>query len=159
MNKAAIIATADAILAACDPKSDTKLGFNMEQYKGELGECVDRTGHGCKTTACIAGWALVAHGKRLLIDDDETGEKAQKILGLETDDAHALFCSYTCLSNDSNSISPLQAVATLYHLAATGKVDRDAKFKPAKSPAKPTPRKAAGKNKPAAKKIAVKKPH
>lgn len=118
MNKANVLAVADAIERHAFPK----LGFNMGAYVEPSGYWTpDRSGHNCKTVACVAGWTIaVKEGHAITSWSWSRRIAAGNFLGLDMEEADCLF-NPTDLS-DWESIKPKQAVATLRRLARTGKV-------------------------------------
>ena len=84
--------------------------------------------HGCNTPSCIAGHCVSRKGwKKIGIGVVKKGEKigsvnktAGDILGLEKELADRLF---TSLPYIEGTPTPLDAAATLRHLAETGEVD------------------------------------
>lgn len=134
MNKDKILAVADAIeKLAVNGNPIPGLGFNMAGWAAEVDEegpqFIDRSKHGCGTTACIAGWtvaleARVTPAKLMNIGNIEIAEMAEQILGLDSYTATALFYSYGRNRNlEMEEITPEEAVAVLRNLAETGDVD------------------------------------
>lgn len=116
MNKDNVLKVADAI----ENHSIPDLGFNMGGYILPAdAETPDLSGHNCGTIGCIAGWAAsVAKGS--IIDDDASGDKAGKFLGLSGFQRMELFVPSGWLDNN---VTSSKAVAVLRHLAETGEVD------------------------------------
>lgn len=126
MNVENILKVADAI----EQHSIAELGFNMGLFQGFGGQFYDHTGHNCGTTACIGGWANAIQSKTLVEAGDLTEADARNFLGLSPAKASDLFYARNypenLISPDEDyfiGITAEQAVATLRHLAATGKVD------------------------------------
>ena len=148
MNVERIIELADHI----DRSTVPGLGFNLAAwvYNRNVNSSIglpDHSGHGCGTTACIAGWAVALYGAagEVLNPTDQDvldgglrrvstartafrksggsyRERGQQLLGLSELQACDLFgLNGTPQRNDN--VTKEQAVATLLHLAKTGKVD------------------------------------
>lgn len=93
------------LVAACIEKANeaerSALGFNMTSYCSAAGRD-DKLGHGCGTTACIAGWTLFAFGwsvKKMQKQVAKYGQHsikpiAAKVLGLTNKEADQLFIPY-----------------------------------------------------------------
>lgn len=122
MNVENILKVADAI----EQHSISELGFNMAITIKEGTSLVDRTGYNCNTVACIAGWAVVIDRglKEALVvaRNMETCDTALEILDISEEDGDDLF---TPPGYGKGEHTPVQAVRTLRHLAATGEVDWD----------------------------------
>lgn len=126
MNVENILKVADAI----ENHEIEWLGFNMAGFcKPSSDLDPDRSGHGCGTVACIAGWGAAVAGipRNDLEADFDAEDVASKFMGLRMDQAddlfyaksHPLFSKYTTWTK----ISQGEAVAVLRNLAATGEVD------------------------------------
>ena len=124
MNKTKIRKVAVALLngTLATRKRGEKIGFNLAPfyYKSE-GEMVhiDRTGHGCGSTACIAGWAHFLEGGRAK-NASTISMHAREILGLDIERAEQLFAP---MDINRSAVTPQQAAFVLFNLAETGKVD------------------------------------
>ena len=105
------------------------LGFNMGDWFNRING-TDYSNHGCKTVACIGGWANVLQISTA--EDDYSREKslpesiwdtelAREWLGLSEEQAKALF--YPAGYIDPLIYSLPRAVAALRHLVATGEVN------------------------------------
>ena len=113
MNVENILKVADAI----EQHSIPDLGFNMAEWHSKAYEdAPDRSGHDCGTVACIGGWteAVLNNGKEF-----PSWEDVGACLGLGAIDSEQLFFGNGC--NTRTTLA--QAVRTLRHLAATGKVN------------------------------------
>ena len=139
MNRENILAVANAI----ETHSIPDLGFNMGWHIGSLADdpnntaMVDRSGNGCGTVACIAGYAnVIATGeKNTSFLTDVEFDSAADWLGLDHYDADELFYAKTITESrwedgeialaprSLSSIDATEAVAVLRHLADTGIVD------------------------------------
>jgi hypothetical protein len=87
MNKDRMLMLADILDLAAVPENKPKIGFNMSAIVSGMTE--DKSGHGCGTSCCIAGWALAAFGTKVEREDILGGrypynasERACKLLGL-----------------------------------------------------------------------------
>ena len=108
MNVENILKVADAI----EQHSIPDLGFNMRRWRFRFRNGInDKSGHHCKTCACIGGWTEALF----------PGVAAHKSLGLLSLKVHALF--YPDAAPRAYDATPSQAAAVLRHLAATGEVD------------------------------------
>lgn len=125
MNRENILKVADAI----EQHSIPDLGFNMADF---LGTYEDRTGHGCGTTACIAGWGhAIIHGtydaEFTYVDPDEIagwlGISHVPACNLFYADNHPLNARDSSGRSWFDEITPKTAVSVLRHLAETGEVD------------------------------------
>ena len=117
MNKANILRIADAI----EKHEIEDLGFHMAAFH-ITGIYADLSGHGCKTTACIAGWTLsLLKPKWEDLNAHDIEQGARSILGLDQEQAEDLFYLPDYMSR--NSVTAKQAARTLRHLAETGEVD------------------------------------
>ena len=118
MDKENILKVADAI----EQHSIPGLGFNMNVLHFQYHE--DKSGYGCGTCACIAGWACAIGNIT-----PPSFEAAANFLGLDiNNEGDELFWA-----GDFNlgRIELPQAVAALRHLAATGEVDWERALQPA----------------------------
>jgi hypothetical protein len=116
MNVENILRLADAI----EKRSIAGLGFNMMNWIDTT--LPDVAGHPCGTAACIAGWAYILNTGRMQEHSDEPlWVTAQKLLGLDVEDADNLFEPGN--PDTWADITDQQAVRTLRHLAATGEVN------------------------------------
>ena len=125
MNVERINAVADAI----EQHSVPGLGFNMNYFRAEfvadMEPTADKTGQECGTVACIAGWAHTI-GKT-----EDTFSAAAEWLGLDPwfgpiGTSEQLFLASNAPDEPQYKLdqtTAAQAVRTLRHLAATGKVD------------------------------------
>jgi len=125
MNRENILAVADAIEAAARPEAKPEIGFNMARYFAFL---PDQTGHGCRTTACIAGWALLVRDgatRATVLDAGTVQTEARDWLGFSDEDDFAAQSLFGVGNGDeaNGAITPAHAVAVLRHLAETGGVD------------------------------------
>lgn len=109
MNTERILALADVIEAGRDD-----LGFNQRFYCAK-GIAQDKSGHGCRTTACIAGWAKFLESGS---PDGASRNTAAKWLGLDYVTSHQL-------TKKGFNANNKQAARTLRHLAETGFVNWD----------------------------------
>ncbi len=117
MNKRNILKVAKAI----EQHSKRTLGFNMSLYFSD--GLPDKSGHHCRTTACVAGWTIaVAKPRKRRVWYNRLVDDASEFLGLDLGTAEDLF-----LVGESRqmlaSVLPFEAVAVLRHLAKTGRVD------------------------------------
>lgn len=87
MNKDRMLILADILDLAAAPESQPKIGFNMGAIVSSFRN--DKSGHGCGTNCCIAGWALAAFGTRderqqILKGEypPQASERACELLGL-----------------------------------------------------------------------------
>lgn len=133
MNKDRILLLADAI----EQHSIPDLGFNMADYKREDATWPDQSGHDCKTTACIAGWAVEVFEPETFDGLSFRGggfhQAAQSLLNLSRTDADALFLGegrdgenllhYEDTKFDFTEVTPTQAARVLRTFVETGKVD------------------------------------
>lgn len=133
MNVENILKVADAI----ENRQIAWLGFNMRSWYAhkqddEFGvPYKDNSGHNCGTVACIAGWASAVElgaeaFSKIITDTREDGRmliglnlltSPEEYLGLSDGQRTSLF------HGAHGDTSSDQAVRTLRHLAATGKVD------------------------------------
>lgn len=132
MNAELILKVADAIEAAILPTADPLIGFNMGVWvEGGLPPDRDRTGHGCETCGCIAGWtALVgdALNEEELLElewkargaDVYVYDRAKDLLGLTPAQAANLFAPNLEVIYDT--VTAEDAVATLRDFARTGEI-------------------------------------
>lgn len=130
MNKVNILKVADTIERHMKSGKPFKgVGFNMMDLCGD-----GRPDHidDCKTTACIAGWACLVSGKaksaRGLKRIAYIDEAAAKFFGLPSFEANVLFFPRDVWCLNVLDKTPRQAVATLRHLARTGKVNWRARY-------------------------------
>lgn len=114
MNRENILRVAAEIEHAAKPRSRPKLGFNMQAVFMQTSETFpDKTGHDCKTAACIKGWVITLFPK----------VEANEALGLTERQSKALFLPRSKTGDHwFRDASPAEAVATLRRLARTGKV-------------------------------------
>lgn len=126
MNKENILKVADAI----EHHSIPWLGFNMASFCMTAGGMnPDRSGHGCGTVACIAGWGAAVSGtpKETLLGDFDADDVAKEFMALSNDQCNDLFYakSHPKFSRGGlwTYIPQDQAIRTLRHLAETGEVD------------------------------------
>lgn len=87
MNKDRMLVLADILDLAAAKESKPKIGFNMSAIVS--GVIDDKSGHGCGTSCCIAGWAVAAFGTEKDRQDilagrypENASENACKLLGL-----------------------------------------------------------------------------
>lgn len=111
MNRANVLAVAQAIEDAAKPDAKPKLGFCMAVFVyPSSDDKPDMTGHACETVACIAGW-----GEYVFPD-------AEDVFGLSDYD-HEELTQPTGWCSEPREFPPARAVAVLRHLADTGVVD------------------------------------
>lgn len=107
-----------------------EVGFNMRTYGNRSGDYTDRSGRGCGTVACVAGWAIALfslNGRGQAVKEQRVGSAGWKgafftasdLLGLDDMTASALFQPETVAWY---KITPAIAAKTLRHLAKTGEV-------------------------------------
>ena len=115
MNKERVLALADAIEQHTLP-----IGFNMRDFFAE--HIPDMSGHGCGTTACIAGWAAMLSGRK---DDCTSGYAAESVATewLEISERTAAHLFYGEGQAHRERASARDAVRTLRRFAETGRVD------------------------------------
>lgn len=73
--------------------------------------------HKCGTAACIGGWAIALFQPNTKVSD-VLAYMAAPLLGINDEDAHALFYSFT-----NSRITPIQAAGVIRNFVATGYVD------------------------------------
>lgn len=114
MNVENINKVADAI----EQRSIPNLGFNMQSWRSNDRDLrYDKTGHKCGTTACVGGWC-----EAVFFGGEDTCEaEIRKVLDISYDQSEELFYGMGVAMD----ATPAQAVRTLRHLAATGKVRWD----------------------------------
>ena len=146
MNIGNILKVADAIEGATVPD----LGFYMGAWIGKDGDA-DRSGRGCGTTACVAGWAFVVeNGFEPREYEDNVCAIAAQYFGLDSDTADCLFVPTADWLDKDNwdpetfrfpitDATPEEAARVLRNLAITGKVDWEAAMKPADPAMPPLP--------------------
>ena len=123
MNVENILKVADAI----EQHSIPDLGFNLGWWLCDGEE--DRSGHGCRTTACIAGWAIAVRDgggmpEQRPLNFDWLNE-AGDFMGLPNESDRSGYDPIRAdlmLSIEEHR-TPSEAAAVLRHLAATGEVD------------------------------------
>lgn len=127
MNTENILAVADAI----EQHTISWLGFNMNTFMYDALFFEDKSGYGCGTCACVAGWtaAVATSATEPKEAYDWSFIRAADWLGLNDDEqiAQLFYASNHPKAEHGvgplNDLSPRQAVRTLRHLAATGEVD------------------------------------
>lgn len=129
MNKERLLLVADAI----EKSSVRGLGFNMAAYFGYGWIYRDRSGHDCKTTACVAGWTVAVMEDCKDVTGDGTGVAYLRLrdaydfpsvaaalyLDLTHHQAHALFLEY----DTAAWITPAVAARCLRVFAETEQID------------------------------------
>lgn len=91
------------------------IGFNMAAWREPVhGDVIDRTGHHCKTVACIGGTVDI-----LFLTGTDRGRENK--LGLSPDQFLRLVAPMD--AHPWRDITPAHAVSVLRHLAETGEVD------------------------------------
>lgn len=119
MNIPRLLELADAIEHAT--LAAQGIGFNMSDWVSTCDD--DMSGHSCKTTACIAGWAVELFTmKRILPETCE--DIAAEVLGLDDyETQEALFYAGNIKASEMDDITNTHAATVLRHLAKTGEVD------------------------------------
>lgn len=121
MNRENVLKVADAI----EKHSIPDLGFNMAAYL--TSNEPDKSGHGCGTVACIAGWAFEVSTNRRPVDwHDDVDGVAAAFFGIDARTAEKLFVPLADVRATFFPLlhaEPRHAVAVLRHLAETGEVD------------------------------------
>ena len=125
MNVENILKVADAI----EQHSIPDLGFNLAWWFSPEGRpSDDRSGHGCGTTACIAGWAVAVRDGG--VPHDRPGSfdwlnEAGDFMGLPSPDVEEVYdpTRAALMLTLDETVTPVRAAAVLRHLAATGEVD------------------------------------
>lgn len=101
-------------------------GFDMRSYMDPYAEC--------GTTCCIAGAALAFNrgARRVFAEDGDPVDQAGAILGLNFNEARALFHAFNCPRgsqyntsqwHEFSEITPDWAARTIRHFLATGDVN------------------------------------
>lgn len=139
MNRKNLLRLADFI----EQHKAKSVGFNMSTYADDDSHPdSDRSGHECKTVACIAGHGfLLAEGYRKItrdrasrmawgfpgVYDDNAGSAfsvSKEFLDLTEDEAREMFVMYNYFGSTSmDDITAGDAVKLLRNAAETGKVD------------------------------------
>lgn len=106
---------------------DMEVGFNMSRFASDSE--ADKLNHKCKTTGCIAGWAIALTDPEFFIgsiryESPAPDQEAQDILKLTTLQAAELFYG-SPTGTDLHKVKPIQAARTIRHLLKTGKVEWD----------------------------------
>jgi len=91
-------------------KAKPVVGFNMADFVETA--LPDQSDHHCQTTACMAGWTVMAFGRKsekelLNMSNDVIFGKAKKLLDLNTDQALHLFIP---CDQDMHNMTPADAV-------------------------------------------------
>lgn len=124
MNKERILQLADALAAsACPIIAGKRLGFDMENFWNDsFGH--DRTGQGCGTVGCIAGWAAALFDPGACPSGSVQGSIfliGRKALGLDFKTAYCLFTPDDMQIN-YRAVTPAVAAQVLRTLVETGYV-------------------------------------
>ncbi len=125
MNTENLLRVADAI----EKHEIDWLGFNMCAYAAD-DLVLDRSGHKCGTTACVAGWAFaVQHpgidSRALCCGGLRIETEATSFLGLKDEERDELFGN-TPKGISFGSATTEHAVRTLRYAAEHGRIDWDA---------------------------------
>lgn len=100
--------------------------FNMGQWHGD-DEVLAEPIHGCKTSACIGGWACDLFGLDYRRAEEDSGQLAALYLGLSPDQRRDLFIPHVVHPTmgyiDPEVITLPEAIETLDEFLATGEID------------------------------------
>lgn len=128
MNIDHIMKTADLIESADLTFRGVPVGFNMASWISTGGYYPDHSGHGCGTTACIAGWATLASGayQHKSVVEENAYDYGRRYFGIDRDQASALFSGSPLITDgvhDPHAVPTSEmAVLTLRHFAMTGEI-------------------------------------